>query len=321
MISPLGDPGEPVACHLDSETMLDLVHGFLPARPSEKAIAHLRRCPMCEGTFQMLSARRERIQAGRQPRVLRDGTLALADRVEPAGSELEEGPGDHEHQHRIRQGSRRVAAKAAGSWRKSLTGTAEAPRMRGLRWAVLAAPVAAVLVASVLVLRSQDVERPSPDLQDASVLGLPSPDVERPGLDLPMISGWDSRQDNMSAQEAGSDPLLEAGIQAYQSKDFAEAVRLLQEVKPRSGRAMLCDVYMGSALAHEGQLEAAAALLESALTPTLPDPPGAEGYWTWYVCLCALGDSSKADSLLKALAERGPGIISEKARKALEQAP
>jgi hypothetical protein len=270
MNSPIGDPAVRAADHLDSGTMLDLVHGLLQGGALASALAHLGRCTRCETTFQTLSARRERIQAGRQPHLLADGVLTLASRVELAGRGVRRDEANQECD--VQPSLSRVAARATGLLRDALIGTPDVTRRSRRRWAAVVVPAAVVLVVALGILRHHDLDRAA--------------------RALPILPPLPDRVAHLSAGGEDLPASWEAGLRAYQRKDFAEAARLLTQAAPANGHRALLDVYAASALAHLGRQREAVVLLRGALAQTLPDP------------------------LLQFLEQNGAGTIRERARRA-----
>jgi Flp pilus assembly protein TadD len=109
---------------------------------------------------------------------------------------------------------------------------------------------------------------------------------------------------------------LAAGLEAYSDRDLPRAVDLLERARVTTELELLRQVYLGNALAMNGDYETAARVLRKLAGRDMPDPWGSVSRWTLYVSLKESGAEEAADSLLPQLA-REPGSVGERAREIL----
>ncbi len=119
------------------------------------------------------------------------------------------------------------------------------------------------------------------------------------------------------APQEGIDSILVAGLEAYETQDLERATRLLKDASAEGEMELIRKMYLGSALAWQGRYAEAVRILSEVSDPALPDPWGSEARWTLYVALRASGHESRADSLLRRLAEES-GEVALRAREQLK---
>ena len=119
-----------------------------------------------------------------------------------------------------------------------------------------------------------------------------------------------------SGESTGTLETLRGGLEAYARRDLPAAITLFSSVKVRSESEPLRQAYLGSALARAGRYSEAVTHLRH-LDPTLiPEPWSTEVRWTLMIALEESGQRSRADSLLRALAEE-PGQSGQRAKALL----
>lgn len=109
------------------------------------------------------------------------------------------------------------------------------------------------------------------------------------------------------------DEALVAGLRAYAERDLPRAIELLSAIELAGPDEMMRKIYLGSAVAHLGEYERAATLLETVDVDLLPNPWGGETRWTLYECWRQLGRDEQAAALLDELGETD-GVIGDRAR-------
>lgn len=120
---------------------------------------------------------------------------------------------------------------------------------------------------------------------------------------------------------AGPDRNLQNGLAAYDRGDYATAIALLQEPELGNEGALvkvLREIFLGSALALQGEHAAAARVLEKVPYQFVPEEWGQEAHWTFYAALARSGQIARADSLLTVFAEK-PGVLGERAREVMHR--
>ncbi len=214
----------------------------------------------------------------------REHTRAVWDlRVLPNGRYVAERLGEPAR----RQVADETTGPGASKWRR-LRFVAGRPR---LRWAFgLAAAV------TVVFLALWPVVQPAPDSSLLQVLPSYAADVRF-----------------RDAVDALDNADLTAGLQAYAAGDLGQAIELLGRAEVTGPIDTVRKLYLGNALAFEGQFHRAVQVLENEASGTLPDPWGSEARWTLFVALRASQRQASADSVLKVLAAE-PGEIGDRAR-------
>ena len=114
------------------------------------------------------------------------------------------------------------------------------------------------------------------------------------------------------ADDPFSQELL-AGLEAYSRDDLGLSVLLLDKAQVTGQLETLRRLYLGSALARQGEYVRAARLLRNMAITELPDPWSMEGRWTLYVALKGSGETTAADSLLTVL-RQDAGELGARAR-------
>lgn len=168
---------------------------------------------------------------------------------------------------------------------------AAAWRRPPVRWAAVAMAAAAVLALIVLPRGGGDAW--------PALSRLPAAGGEV------LVRGGDGR--------TAPDGELGRALAAYERGDWDRAAELLSRLEAPPALRTLRDVYLGSALAWQGNHRRAAAVLAPVAGAALPDPWGSEARWTLYVSLRRSGQEARADSLLAVLS-REPFELGERAR-------
>lgn len=262
--------------HLTDDQCLDLLHGLLAEPVKAGLLAHLSACPGCERRFQAQFSALERLRAGSRISHAADGRLSV-DRVTPAG---------------------RIAAWFAplrclpAPLRHLLI-----PDMGGRGWAAGAVAAAVVIFLAVTVIRGPISRRSG----KAGPEWLPTPDA---GLVL--------RGD----EDGAPPPDLVRGLEAYAAHDLDRAILLLGSARSPGTLDLARRAYLGNALTHRGEYEAAIDVLAPLRDEPLPDPWGSESRWSLFIALRGAGRNGPAAELLEALA-RQPGEVGERARRVL----
>ncbi len=266
--------------HFPEGRFIDLLSGLLSDDAAEQVFEHLVVCPACEDHFQALAADRNRLRASRS---LPDFARVAAVRT-------------------IRSAARAVEPAAAGSGAQG--------RGPGLRWRWVFSPSsrwvprvawmlgAAAVVTGIVLLTDS---RPALPPASASLPWLPS------AADEVRLRG---------PEEPGPREALAEGLAAYDRRDFQRAAAVLQGAPASGDWDTIRRIYLGSALALNGQYPDAVSVLRVLPLRSLPSPWGTEGRWVLCVALRASGFVEGADSLLHALAEE-PGEVGERARRGL----
>lgn len=271
--------------HLNEDTCLDLLRGFLRADERERVLAHTSTCAACEKLFAQSAAREERVRARGALSVQPGGEIVVEPYLpkEPAASEIE-----------------RVEAERAESegpqytTRTRRTSTPYWKRIFRPAFGVAAAAAAAVVL--LLVLPGRDRDTVSALLHPLANLG--------------------EEVHVRSDAQTGENANLRQGIDAYTSGDMRGAADLLENAEAAGQLDNLRRVFLGSSYARLGEYQNAVDVLESVSFISVPDPWGGEGRWTLYVAYRALGRDEEAHTILEELA-REPGQFGDRAREAL----
>ena len=273
-------PGGGGSRHIDEHVCFDLIQGLLPPGEEKEILAHISDCAACERLFQALAAESARVDATMAVRSPADGEILL----ERRGTAL-----------RRKRTIRFTLWDKLARWREHMRGLFLRPRYR------LAGAIAVVLAVLMRVLLPQfSGPSQSPDLH---MLPLYAFTLETRAVD-------DRVPDD-----------LRAGLDAYQRKDFENAVDFL--TRPTLSdldlpEEAIREIFLGSALAWNGDYRGAAEVLDKASLEIVPGEWGREARWTLYVSLRESGRTTAASTLLKALAkETGP--LGERARRALDR--
>ncbi len=159
------------------------------------------------------------------------------------------------------------------------------------RWQTLVPIAAAAVLAVALLLPVMS------DGDGSRLIPLPSPGAE------------------LRLRDAGlaADDMMVAGLEAYDQRDWNEAIRLLNEADDDGTWAPVRGVYLGSALAFSDRLGEARTVLEQLDAQILPDPWGSESRWTLSTVYRKLGKTVRADSLVTVLADES-GVVGDRAR-------
>jgi len=163
---------------------------------------------------------------------------------------------------------------------------------RRVRWLPIAAAAAVLVVAAGIGWRALH-----PPLALAPG-ALPAPDASI----VTRTSG-----------SANDVPALRRGLDAYRHGDYAGARRLLDAVRASGAAEDVRRLYAGSARLQTGDVRGALALLQSVDGSRVPEPWYGEWQWQLCVALASAGQSARADSLRRVIAER-PGPVGDRAR-------
>lgn len=279
--------------HTGEDLCRDLLNGFLSADEKDMALAHIAACSACERFFAERVAERERLLATRALRTGQEGGIVVEKlQVDGVRAQAEEGPLVTELQEDLRksrgvvdEGGRPVRIDGgrgrgwAGIW-ASILAVFRRPRYG------FALGMTAAVVVLLVILWPRQQEGPASSLRW-----------------IPTSSG--GLQMRAAAEAAASDQLAE-GFDAYSAHDVARAIELLQGTEASGQLETHRRVFLGSALAMNGEYVEAVQVLTSVRARTLPDPWGSEARWTLYIALRESGQRVAADSLLRILAsERG----------------
>jgi hypothetical protein len=273
------DRGQGGRRHIDEDVCLDLLQGLLPPADEGLVLAHISDCPACEALFQAVAAESARTEATMVVRTLPDGEIVLERRGTAVRSPRPVRPRPGHALSRAWLYLQRLFLK---------------PRYR------LAGAVALVLAVMLLVLLPQYLGP-----HKASDLHL-----------LPLYTFTLQARD--VADQVPAD--LRAGLNAYDKRDFEGTIALL--TKPTLADLDEPDeairkIFLGSALAWDGDYDRAADVLGSAPLESVPGEWGREARWTLYVSLRESRREAAATAVLRALAEE-TGDVGERARRALE---
>lgn len=178
----------------------------------------------------------------------------------------------------------------AGSWSLIWDSLVAALRPPKIRIAMGLAGVAAVLLLLLI-----------PGRQTADLRWLPT----------------DSKELRFRATEGGipNEGLLR-GLEAYGNHDLTDAIASLRSAKASGQLETIRRIYLGSALAWNGDFEEAVKTLKTVDAGLLPSPWGSETRWTLYLAFSKAERESSADSLLRALAAE-EGDVGDRAREEL----
>jgi hypothetical protein len=169
-------------------------------------------------------------------------------------------------------------------------------RRRGALVSVLAAAAAIAIVTGVVLMR-EPAPRPN-----APSLALPAP-LEIVHLRTP------EEQDDL--------PRLERAIAAYRRADWRQAATLLEKPFAAARLEPLRRLYRASALLELGRTDEARVVLEPVARTSLPEPYAEWREWARLHNSGEPGSEARADSLVRALADR-PGPLQKNARALLE---
>jgi hypothetical protein len=271
--------GEDGVHHIDEHVCLDLLQGLLSPAGEKRVLAHISDCASCESLFQAMAAESARVDATMAVRSLPDGEIML----ERRGTAV-----------RRTQTARAPTWYALGQWWEYVRGLFLKPRYR------LAGAVAVALAITMRVLLPQYLgPSQSPDLYM-----------------LPLYAFTLETRDVVDHVPED----LRAGLDAYQDRDFEGAIDLL--TKPtlsdlEEPEDAIRQIFLGSALAWDGDYSAAAEVLGAPGLELVPGKWGHEARWTLYVSLRESGRTTAASSLLQALAKE-PGDVGGRARRVLD---
>lgn len=130
---------------------------------------------------------------------------------------------------------------------------------------------------------------------------------------LPSAADRLNLRDNAHQREISE---LVAGLEAYDRRDLTAAIRALDHARASGATETMRVVFLGSALTQAGDYARAVRLLRSCPLQELPDPWRSETRWTLLVALHGAGETTSADSLLRALADQ-TGAVGARARRLL----
>jgi hypothetical protein len=280
-----GDTSEPIP-HIDGDLCRDLLNGFLSSHERERALTHIAGCSTCEKLFAEGVVERERLRAVRRLRSEPGGELVI-EKLGETGPErglplIGQTPEDVAGKHvPLPEIWTRLRDRVRAGWRRP-------------RYEIVAGLATAAAVLFVILWPHQPR-----DLENDRLRWLPF--------------FFDDLQVRAEAGRDVSEDLI-AAFDAYADHDAPTATRLLRGTEATGQLETLRKIYLGSALAWEGNYDEAVAVLHGVRAQTLPDPWGSETRWTLFVALRASGQDGAADSLLAVLAgERGE--VAERARR------
>ncbi|MFC1572725.1 hypothetical protein ACFL6M_03910 [Candidatus Eisenbacteria bacterium] len=283
-------PGDARDRHLDEHLCLDLLHGFLSRTEAEQVLSHAQVCPSCERLLQERASEEERYQATMVLKTLPGGKLVL----ERRGTALR--GGEEQGRRRLERLKRFLTALRERAW---LLPGGHAKRLMRLQHLV---PAAVVVVLLLLVL--------GPHLRETS-------DTPEPAL----LPSYAQQLQFRTSPDAESSEKLQAGLDAYDHRDFARTIEHLSSLDAadlEQVSAIVRDIYLGSALAMSGEYDDAVNVLEEVKFHRVPGVWGREAHWTLFVALEASGRKASADSLLQVLGQKS-GEVGERARRLLEE--
>jgi tetratricopeptide (TPR) repeat protein len=265
--------------HLDEHTIMDCLLGLMSPSQEQKTIAHLLECPSCEKLFQERSAEIERFHA---TRILRS-TPERKFYVEKRGTAAQSG---------AKESSRHQDVKEY--IRDSIWARFRRPHIQ-----LAGALVVAIIVAVVIVW--------------PQFLGTPPP------ADLYVLRPYSFQLQQREIPGTAPNEDLKAGLEAYDKKEFEQAIELLEKapIPEHTAHETIRQIYLGSALAWKGEYEEAVAVLDEVPFALVPGEWGKEAQWTLYVSLRESGHQASADSLLHVLSVKS-GEVGERARRHLQ---
>jgi hypothetical protein len=272
--------------HLDEHLIIDFLLGCLSQGENEKILQHLAECPACEKLFQRRAAESERFTATKVLRFLPDGELV----VEKRGTAVRADGGEKEKNDLWNY----FSSKILNIW-NSLHGGFRQPRFQ------LAGGLAAV-AALLLIVWFHSAR---------------TPDTPH----LYMLRPYSFQLQSRDALQAAPSDDLKAGLNAYGKEDFKRAIELLQRTdvpEQAAAHETIRKVYLGSALAWNGDYEEAIEILETVPFPLVPPEWSREAHWTLYVAFKESGREQSADSLIKILSGKS-GEVGERARRLLKK--
>ncbi len=285
---------------MDEDTLLALLLGRVPSAERGAAITHLSACPACEDLLRQRGGEIERLRASPVYRALlrgepipeRFGDEAWSRELGTAGSD------------RGREAARDQVSTAGNRFRRGLVGLFQR------RWYVVGMATSLAAIAIALLVTSRPAER----------IVLPSETDWLPsGSELTVLRGnaslpTDGSQGGAGAKDADrvTGDLLNA-IGAYGRRDLGPAIQGLKSFETTGPLESIRLIYLGNALAHQGEFAEAARILRAVLREDLPDAWRDEGRWTLLVALHRTGQRASADSLRRVLAASG-GEVGDRAR-------
>lgn len=285
--------------HLDEGAMLDLLLGRLPQADRNSALTHLLTCPECERLFQQTGRKFERLRASSVYRtLLQDGPIP--DGVEDRGSSPTPAA--------ERLGRNSESSAPGRVWRGLLAALRRPRYVAGMSMSL----AAMVIVALLVVRNSERVVLPSET--DWLPAGSELTDLRSEGS--PSTGGSLQSAEAEDAGRASAD-LLRA-VQAYARRDLGAAIQGLRSARTTGPLESIRLIYLGNALAHQGNYTEAAGILQTALHKNLPNAWREEGRWTLLVAFNRTGQRASADSLLRLLAAQ-PGEVGGRVRALLSK--
>lgn len=301
MIPPSTSPpnGDRVSPHLDEDVLLDLLLGRVPQAVRSLAMTHLLVCPECENLLRQRGGEVERLRASPVYQALLH-ERPVPERVEDAVSSP--------HPAAKKTDGDRASSAAVKIWRE-LQAKLRRPRFTLVLTTGLAAMAVVVLVVSrpaerVVLPSETDWLRGGSELTDLR--------GESPRSTGGSLQGPDGLHAGAQDLERGEADLLRA-IEAYARRDLGPAIQGLQSARATGPLESIRLIYLGNALAHQGDFAEAARTLRAALQRDLPHAWREEGQWTLMVVLHRTGQRVSADSLFKVLAAE-PGEVGDRAR-------
>lgn len=253
--------------HLDGDTCLDLLHGFLDPLERDRFLAHIAACGPCEELWRSLCAEQERLRTA----IARGFAYPLEQRaVWPTAM----------------SGARADTTPQRGplGWMRNLwhRSTSRFTSRRPPPLIALGLSVAATGFVLMVAARHPS----APFVTDGTIQA----------RWLPAMVG-DVRV--RASASLGSDTLLVQGLEAYDRHDASGAIELLSRAQTTDLMEMIRRIYLSSALLHVNRVPETIALLRAVPLERLPEPWSTEVMWTLYVALRADGQHERADSLLR----------------------
>ena len=132
----------------------------------------------------------------------------------------------------------------------------------------------------------------------------------------PSTGGSHESPEQPQAKRAETD-LLRA-VEAYSRRDLGPAIPGLRSAQTTWAEESIRLIYLGNALAHQGDFPEAIRILQTALHKNLPNAWREEGRWTLLVAFNRTGQRASADSLLRLLASQ-PGEVGGRVRALLSK--
>ena len=110
--------------------------------------------------------------------------------------------------------------------------------------------------------------------------------------------------------EDPADSLIMAGVGAYERRDLAGAERLLAGAVTDPSIEQLRQLYLANTLVHMNRASEALPILRQYASEnvSIPEPWRGEWHWTYLAALGRVGETARADSLLRELAGRSDAL-------------